>query len=152
MTAIKIYDTKHTGELRWGIAVVGEKEEPILRSDRSLGKGAALANAKSILHEGSAAPFWTKGEDGDSDKPAWIVDEKTDDGWLIEFTPIQDTKFILLWATSGGHETIDDAIKTFDAARNSLATAKIVWDPPEADPAHKEKEEDTTETKGLPGS
>lgn len=52
----------------------------------------------------------------------------------------------------GSDGALKFALAAPDAVKDLLAKAEIRWDPPDADPACKEKQADRTPTKGIPGS
>ena len=82
---------------------------------------------------------------------AWVP-EKTDLGWQVRFTLVSETVFDLLLKSgdvTGDIKVVENALETVKA---NLVKAEIKWDPPEADPAYKEKESDLTPAIGYPGS
>lgn len=127
MTTIKITEARKEGELRWDIVLIDKENRPILQSTERLSRGTAQAVAKCLKHRVS-------------DNPAQMV--SADDE--LQFELIRETKFQLL----------DDGqrMSVLDVVKDLLVEAEIRWDPPDADPACKEKQADRTPTKGIPGS
>lgn len=126
MPVIKIREAHKKGELRWCIDLIDNDSRIVLQSTEPLPKGQALAGAKALKHKGRTSGIQ--------------VSEELE----VKFDLINDTKF----RTLGG----DTCAENPDAIKVLLAEAEIVWEPPEADPAHKEKQDDRTLTKGIPGS
>ena len=81
-----------------------------------------------------------------------MVIEKTDRGWLVQFTPVPLTLFDLILKPEDAAGPPKIAEEAVEAVKGCLAQAEIKWDPPEADPAYDEKETDETEIVGWPGS
>ena len=109
------------GERCWGVRVIASGTT-ILESTTPLTRGTAVDTAKVLMQRGPDAPF--VGDVPPSDGPAWVA-EKNGNGWQLKFTEVNATSFALL---------IGDLLKNAD----------IAWNPPEADPAGDEKEEETT--------
>lgn len=127
MHSITIRETREAGELRWGIVLIDEDKRSLFESTKPVSKGSALSIAKALKHHGSDGDAWSQ-EDGE-----------------LKFALVSETRFRLL----GKEEGIAGILEIF---KNFLAKVEIRWDPPEADPACKEKEADRTPTVGIPGS
>lgn len=127
MHSITIRESREAGELRWGIVLIDEDKRPLFESTKPVSKGSALSIAKALKHNGSDGDAWSQ-EDGE-----------------LKFALVSETRFRLL----GKEEGIAGILEIF---KNFLAKVEIGWDPPEADPACKEKEADRTPTVGIPGS
>ena len=111
------------GERCWGVSVLTDDgAATILESTTPLTKGTAVDTAKVLKQRGPDAPF--VGEPPRDHGPAWVP-EKNGNKWLLKFTEVDATSFDLL---------IGDLLKNAD----------IKWNPPDADPAICEKEEETT--------
>lgn len=111
------------GERCWGVSVLTDDgARTILQSTTPLTRGQAVDAAKVLKHRGPDAPFL--GEPPLDPDPAWVP-EKDGNKWLLKFTEVNATSFDLL---------IGDVLKNAD----------IKWNPPDADPAIREKEEETT--------
>lgn len=126
MPVIKIREAHKKGELRWCIDLLDNDSRIVLQSAEPLSRGQALAGAKALKHKGRTSGIQ--------------VSEELE----VKFDLINDTKF----RTPDG----DTCAENTDAIKVLLAEVEIVWEPPEADPAHKEKQDDRTLTKGIPGS
>ena len=122
----------------------------ILRNITGLVKGVALSTAKALKNKGADAPFAGDGP-GSPDTPAWVA-EKVNDSWLVRFTLVGETLFDPLIKSEegpGDEKTVENALII---VKSNLAKSEIKWNPPEADPAHPEKESDRTPTVGHAGS
>lgn len=151
MSLLNITKVSSTGERCWGIVLLDERDEPILRSEKGVRKGEVTSIAKVLKFEGSTAPVVVVEKPTTSNGLAWII-EKTAGGWTARLTGVAATSFDLLLKqedAAGPSKIAEDAV---EAAKACLAKAEIKWDPPEADPAYEEKETDETEIVGLPGS
>lgn len=150
MSLLRITEIAQVGELRWGITLIDDTGEPILRTINPLAKGVALSAAKVLKHKGPDAPLLEK-RPARPGAPAWVA-EKTDLGWLVTFTLVSETPFDLLLKPEDAPtdtKVVENALKGVEA---NLMKAEIKWDPPEADPAYDEKQSDETQTIGHPGS
>lgn len=150
MSLIRINEIAEVGELRWEISLINDTGGLILRNADPLAKGVAFSTAKVLKHKGSDAPFLADGP-GSPDTPAWVA-ENTQLGWVVRFTLVRETPFELVLKpedAAGGTKVVENALKDVQA---SLMKAEIEWDPPQADPAYKEKQSDETQTIGHPGS
>ena len=150
MSTIEIRETEKVGEQRWGILLIDETDNSILRNVNPLASGVALSAAKAIKNKGPDAVILT-GQADKTNRPAWIVEDQTADGWLVKFTLVEHTLFVL-HAKFEQEDTLDAVEKGLEIVRNCLRKAEIKWHPPQADPAYDAKETDTTETQGFPGS
>ena len=127
MATIMIREIRKTGELRWGIILIDEENRSILESIEPLSKGTAPSVAKALKQGGSDSSAWSK-KDGE-----------------LKFVLVSETTFRLL-EKEEGPTGIPEVVKVF------LGPVEIKWDPPDADPAYKEKQADRTPTKGIAGS
>lgn len=109
------------GERCWGVSVIVDGVT-VLRSTTPLSKGEAVDTAKVLKQRGPDATF--VGESPSGDRPAWVP-EKDDNKWLLKFTEVAATLFEL---------PLGDLLENVD----------MKWNPPHADPAKPEKEEETT--------
>lgn len=150
MSRLEISKIEASGEHCWGVSLIDGDNNLILQNTTPLAKGVALSVAKTLKHKGGDAPLiWEPRKD--SDAAAWVV-EKTSDGWQIKFTPVDETLFIFQLKPedkAGDEKAFENA---FETVKSNLAKAEVAWNPPEVDPAHKEKISDSTQTKGYPGS
>ena len=149
MSLLRITEIAQVGEHRWGISLTDDTGKPILQSTDPLAKGVALSTAKVLKHKGPDAPVLV--ESPGRVVSAWVP-EKTDLGWQVRFTLVSETVFDLLLKSedaTGDIKVVENALETVKA---NLVKAEIKWDPPEADPAYKEKESDLTPAIGYPGS
>ena len=111
------------GERCWGVSVLTDDGgRSILESTTPLTKGEAVDTAKVLKQRGPDAPFL--GEPPHDRDPAWVP-EKEGNKWQLKFTEVNATSFDLL---------IGDVLKGAD----------LKWNPPDADPASREKEQETT--------
>ena len=142
MSTIEIARTEGAGERCWGIRLLNEGGEAVVESTEPLTKGTAHATAKALKH--GALPRIVNGPLVDQDGSVAVAGAD-DDGQRAQAGSIEETAFRVCVRVGGegpGTEAID--IRFTDA--------EIRWSPPEDDPAHRAKESDRTETKGLPGS
>ena len=111
------------GERCWEVNVlIDDGAATILKSTTPLTKGEAIDTAKVLRQRGPHAPFL--GEFPPVRGPAWVP-EKEGDKWVLKSTEVKATSFDLLIG-------------------NVLKDADLKWNPPDADPAIREKEEETT--------
>ena len=151
MALLEISQTADEGERRWGVTLSDDGGELILRATKPLAKGEALSTAKALMHKGSDAPLLDEGSLEDPNAPAWIP-EKGDGVWSVRFTLVGATSFELLLKPEDYGEVGQNFAKAVEVVKGNLRKAEIKWNPPEADPAYKEKESDETVTTGIPGS
>ena len=150
MPTLEITDTEQTGEVRWGITLIDDQGDAILRNTTPLAPGVANSTAKTLIHKGAESPTLDEAPE-DHDAPAWFF-EKVDDSWLARFTLIPETSFDLFLKpedTQGDPKSAELALENVKA---NLVKAEIKWIPPEADPAYQEKAAVITPTVGHPGS
>lgn len=150
MSLLRIKEVAQASELRWGVSLIDDTGEPILRSTDPLAKGVAHSTAKVLRHKGWDAPILAEGS-ARPDRPAWVA-EKTDLGWLVRFTLVKETAFELVLKPEDAGGSIKVIENTLKAVEANLRKAEIKWDPPTADPAYDEKQSDETQTIGHPGS
>ena len=151
MSILTITKVANEGEHCWGIVLFNEDNVPVLRSEKGLRKGEVISVAKALRFEASTAPVVIEEKAEGADGPAWVI-EKTDRGWVVSFTLVAATSFDLLLKPEDAAGPPKIAEEAVEAVKTCLAQAEIKWDPPEADPAYKEKETDATEIQELPGS
>ncbi len=112
------------GERCWGVNVLTDDGAvTIIESTTPLTKGEAVDTAKLLKQRGPDAPFL--GEPPAAHHPAWVPEKWDGNRWVHKFTEINATSFDLLIG-------------------NVLKNADLKWNPPDADPAIREKEEETT--------
>ena len=151
MCMLNITKVSDVGEKCWGIVLVDGEGSPIMRSEKGVRKAEVISVAKVLKFEGPVAPVIEREKGGEGDKPAWLI-EKTDHGWIVQFTRVSSTYFGLLLKDKYVVESLKAVAEAVEVVKECLAKVEIKWDPPEADPAYKEKETDETEIEGLPGS
>ena len=151
MSLLEISQVANTGEHRWGVTLSDDEGEHILRTVTPLAKGETLSIAKALKHKGPDAPLLEEGNPEEPSEPAWIP-EKADGEWSIRFTLVTATSFDLLLKPEDGGGAEQNIAKAVEVVKSALRKAEIKWNPPEADPAYKEKESDETVTTGIPGS
>ncbi|MYH34635.1 MAG: hypothetical protein F4010_02120 [Cenarchaeum sp. SB0669_bin_11] len=150
MAQIQISQIKESGELSWGLELVDDQQTSLLKSITPVSKAIALTAAKAIKHKGADAPLLPPGSEDDN-RPGWVLEKPVDQA-LLRFTQVKETLFRLHVKLNGASEAeaaIEGALKN---VQSILQKAEIKWIPPEADPAHGEKESDLTPTVGVPGS
>lgn len=112
------------GERCWGVNVLTDAGAvTILESTTPLTKGEAVDTAKLLKQSGPNAPFL--GEPPATPDPAWVPEKRDGNKWVLKFTEVNATSFDLLIG-------------------NVLKSAALEWNPPDDDPAIREKEEETT--------
>lgn len=144
---LEIRETVPSGERRWGIRLLDTERESFLESIDPLAKGDALTTAKLLRSKGADAPLL---KDAPAmDRPAWIL-RKEDDRWILAFT-LADTLTDFVPRVKAGEDKkeIEQAVETI---KELLKKVEIEWNPPSADPAHDQKEEDLTPGEPLSGS
>ena len=151
MSLLKITKVSDAGERCWGVVLLDSNHVPILRSEKGVSKGQVISVAKALKFEGPAAPVVVAQKDGQPEGLAWVI-EKSDHGWITRFTSIESTTFDLMLKPEDAAGSPKIAEEAIERAKGCLAHAEIKWDPPEAEPAHEEKESDETDIEGLPGS
>ncbi len=151
MSLLNITKVSSVGEECWGVVLINEDKVPILRSGKGVRKGDVTSVAKTLKFEGPGAPVLMEEKAETADEPAWLI-EKTDRGWFVWFTHVAESSFDLMLKPEDATESPKIAEQAVKAVRACLGQAEIKWDPPEADPAYKEKVTDETEIEGLPGS
>ena len=52
MSLLEISETENVGERRWGVSLIDDEGEPVLRNITPLPKGVALSTAKALKHKG----------------------------------------------------------------------------------------------------
>ena len=147
MSLLKITKVSDAGEKCWGVELLDETGATLLKSQRGARKDEITSIAKALKFEGPQSPIVVDGV-GKAEEPAWVL-EKVDEGWLLRFTPVESTAFDLVVKPGESPTEAEAAVK---GAKDCLAHADIVWNPPEADPAYDEKVTDETEIVGIPGS
>lgn len=150
MPAIEITDTEQTGEIRWGITLIDDQGDAILRNTVPLAPGVASSTAKTLIHKGAVGPTLEDAPE-DHHTPAWFI-EKADDSWWARFTLVPETSFDLLLKPEDAQGDPKAAELALDNVKVNLAKAEIKWVPPEANPAYKEQAAVLTPTLGHPGS
>lgn len=150
MSVLKIKQVSDTGEHCWGVELLDDKCKTILWSEKGMRKGEVTSVAKALKFEGSGTSVVEDGTEGSKD-PTWQI-EKTDQGWLVQCTPVTMITFNLMHELEEMVESQNTSEEVIKIIKECLACADIEWDPKDADPAHMEKTADQTETKGIPGS
>ncbi len=151
MPSLEIHEILKEGEQRWGVSLIDDQGVAILRNTTGLTKGTARTTAKALKQKGPDAPFFDTNSEETLDVPAWIA-EKTGEDWRLRFTLVSETLFDLLLKPEDGTGDAKIVEVSLVSVKNNLAKAEIMWNPPNADPAYKEKESDETTTEGLAGS
>lgn len=141
MNRIQIVQVPGSGERCWGIRLLDESGVVVVESTAPLTKGAAHAHAKALKH-GAAGEIGTHGEPADGGHGAVA---STGSGEVtVKFAMVDETTFRVCEAQGGDDQSLD-------VIRDRFVEAEIIWEPPEEDPAHRAKD-DQTVTKGIPGS
>lgn len=144
---LEIRQTVPGGERRWGIRLLNIERESFLESIDPLAKGDALAAAKLLRSKGADAPILKDAPT--TDRPAWIL-RREDDKWILAFTLTDTlTDFIPSVKAGDDEKEIEEAVETI---KGLLRKVEIEWNPPSADPAYDQKEEDLTPGEPLSGS
>ncbi len=149
MLKLEIYeDPAKAGEICWLIRLIDKDGKTVLCSEDPLRKGEIVAIAKEIRHEGSTADLLDK-EDETGQKGIWFeAFQNENDGWCLYLRVAE--KCTLVSATVCASK--EELEKLFETVKNEIKEAEIVWNPPDADPAKREKDHDRTEPRGIPGS
>ena len=150
MSMLNITKVADTGEQCWGVVLLDDEGAALLRSEKGLRKGEITSIAKALKFEGPGAAIVVEGA-GKPEGPAWML-EKTDQGWHVQFTRVENTAFDLILKPEEAAGSLKAAEEAVKVVKDCLAHADIQWDPPEADPAYQEKVTDETEIEGIPGS
>ena len=152
MAKLEIYeDPDKAGQNLWHLRLLSEDGNILLRSEKSLQKGAILSVAKKVRLESPNASFIDK------------ESEKIEGAIWFEFCLDEDEKWRICLKTADGYVLIsiagyvaeEDLKKLFTEIQQAIEKGKdqeIAWNPPDADPAKPEKDCDETVTLGIPGS
>ncbi len=150
MLRYQIYKSNDSGEQCWRWRLLDDKGNNIAHSEEPFLKQDILASIKKIREKANDAPIWQDENKEDKDK-----------GYRFEYyKSSKDGKW--RWRfRAGNHETMaigdpydseNDIKNALEYVKKEMANAKIEWENPKDDPSHKEKQDDCTETKGIPGS
>lgn len=141
-------DQSKEGEVCWILSLIEDDGKSILQSETPLRKGEILALAKKIKHEVSNAEFFEQ----ESEKPQkgiWFeVAPNKNDGLCLRLM-VTDKYTMVSTATCSSKEDIENLLESI---KDDLKQAKIVWYPPEEDPAREHKDKDRSQNRGIPGS
>ena len=150
MSQLKIAKVLDAGELCWGVVLLDDYGNPVLRSVKGVNKRDVTVMVKRLKFEGPGAAV-SEERDRHVDQPTWII-EKTPEGWAVWFTPVAESIFDLLLKPEATSEPPKVAVEAVESVKKCLLDVEVAWDPPDADPAFDDKQEDETEIEGLPGS
>ena len=133
MSQLQITKVLDQGDLCWGVVVVDDGGNGLLRSLKGVNKYDAASIAERLKSDGAEAPVSEVGKE-QADQPMWII-EKTAHGWSVRFTPVDVTSFDLLLKPEAAAEPPKVAIEAVESVKECLRDVELVWEPPEAAPS-----------------
>ena len=120
------------GDHGWGVVLVDDSGNELLRSIKGVDKYDAESIAVTLKSEGAEAPVSETGKE-QADKPMWVI-EKTAQGWSVRFTSVAVTSFDLLLKPEAAAEPPKVAVEAVESVKECLKDVEVVWEPPEAEP------------------
>lgn len=132
MSQLKITKVSDSGELCWGLVLLDDQGNGLLRSLKGSTKHETESMAKKLKFEGADAPVSEVGEQ-QPDQPMWII-EKSAQGWTARFTLVAETSFGLLLKPEATAEPPKVAVEAVESVKACLVKVEIVWDPPDDEP------------------
>ena len=132
MSLLKIAKVLDQGDLCWGVVLVDDEGNGLLRSLKGVSKNDAASMAESLKSEGAEAPV-SEVEKQQPDQPTWII-EKTAQGWSDRFTPVAVTSFDLFLKQEAAAEPPKVAVEAVESVKECLGDVEVIWEPPEAEP------------------
>ena len=133
MSLLRIAKVSNLGERCWGVMLLDDQGNGLLRSLEGASKHDAASIAESLKFEGAEAPVSEEGKE-EADRPTWII-EKTAQGWTVRFTPVAVTSFDLFLKPEAAAEPPKVAAEAVESVKTCLADVEVVWEPPEEEPA-----------------
>ncbi len=148
MSKYVIYKLENQGEECWHWRLEDDQGVVVAESEESFLKGSIVPSIKRIREEATKAPVWEDESQDDQDK-----------GYRFEYSRNQSDNQCAWRLRAGNHQTmavghvsVSNAETDLENIKSTMSCAEIRWDNPEDDPAHQDKSDDRTETKGIPGS
>ena len=133
MSLLQIKKVLGHGDLSWGVVLIDDGGNGLLRSLKGVKKHDAESMAERLKTEGAKAPVSEIGME-QARQPTWII-EKSAQGWLVRFTPVTETLFDLFLKPEAAAEPPKFAVELVESVKECLRDAELVWEPPEAEPA-----------------
>ena len=93
MSQLKITRVSDSHELCWGLFLLDDNGNELLRSLEAANKQDAASMAETLKLEGADAPVSEDGKE-DTGRPTWII-LKTGQGWAVRFSPLTIVTFDL---------------------------------------------------------
>lgn len=136
-----------SGEECWRWKLRDEQGNILALSEEAFLKGSVVPSIKRLRQEAQNAAIWEDESVQDRDK-----------GYRFEYSRKECNK--VNWRfRSGNHQTMAigsivdiDIEANFEQLKIQISGGAIVWEHEEDDPAHSNKCDDRTETRGIPGS
>ncbi len=150
----QIFDKAQKDEARWSWRLFDGDKKVVAVSEELFTKGEIVSSIKKLRVEVSAAEIFNVDSSNDTSKGLNFEYFKDEDNWhwRLNHDKEEIAKGIVPNDIFTG-EDVDDTVEGWvKDIREIMAKAKIEWENKEDDPADKEKDDDNTPTKGLPGS
>ena len=132
MSLLKVTKLSDQGELCWGVVLLDDEGNGLLRSLKGASKHDAGLMAESLKFEGAEAPISENGNQ-QADQPTWII-EKTAQGWTVRFTPVAETSFDLFLKPEAAAGPPKVAVEAVESVKECLRDVEVVWEPLEEEP------------------
>lgn len=132
MSLLQIKKVLKQGDHSWGVVLVDDGGNELLRSIKGVDKYDAESIAVMLKSEGAEAPVSETGKE-QAGKPMWVI-EKTANGWSVSLTSVAVTSFDLLLKPEAAAEPPKVAVEAVESVKECLKDVEIVWEPPEAKP------------------
>lgn len=133
MSLLKVTKVPGSGELCWGLLLLDDDGNGLLRSLKGASRHDVVSMAETLKLEGPKAPVSEDGKE-DADRPTWII-MKTDQGWAVRFSPVAVTAFDLFLKPEAAAEPPKAVVESVETVKTCLVSVEIIWEPPEEEPA-----------------
>ncbi len=146
MAKFEIFQVPDRGEQCWYWRLWVENN-PVAKSENSLLKEEIVDSIKKLREEISNFQIFQKSDYEENKVGFEYYCEGSDDcQWYLRGNGGE------IIATGETNESLKDVESNLENIRNKVKDAQITWENEVDDPAHQAKDDDTTETKGVPGS
>ncbi|MYB88682.1 MAG: hypothetical protein F4X93_01800 [Proteobacteria bacterium] len=132
MSQLKITKVSVSDDLCWGLLLLDDDGNGLLRSLKGVNKFDAASIAETLKLEGAKAPVSEDGKE-EVDRPTWII-LKTDQGWAVRFSLVAVTAFDLFLKPEAVAEQPKEVVESVEKVKKCLRDVEIVWEPPEEEP------------------
>lgn len=146
----EIYKTPDAGEQCWGWRLFDDTGNEIANGGELFLKGSVLASVKNVRARAKDAPIWKDESPEDQDKGyRFEYADKPDGKWHWRLRAGNNQTIAVGSVVYDSEEAVEDSLKD---VWQVMSNAEICWKNSADDPAHQAKNDDRTETKGIPGS